>query len=305
MSPDIDIESIREEIESIQGSSVEPIHKGYSGDKKFLVHTKNDKELLLKIFDLNEYDRKHDEFNLLRQMEKLGVNGSKPVEIGKLSTAGYMLLTYIDGTDAADELPRYSENEQYAIGMEAGEELRKINQLSAPPGISSWFERKAAKHQRYIRQYRDCGVSVRNDEKIMSFIDRNIGCMEKRPNMFQHDDFHVGNLIVKDKRLSGVIDYNRYDWGDPVHEFLKVGIFSREISVPFSIGQIHGYFQGGEPPEMFWRLYSLYAAMSVFSSVVWTLKAAPDTLREMMEKIEMVLEDHDDFDRMKPGWYQD
>lgn len=305
MSSESDIGSIRAEMESIQECSIEPIHKGYSGDQKFLVRTKDGNHLLLKIFDLNEYGRKHEEFGLMRQMEMLGVNCSKPVEIGKLSTAGYMLFSYIDGMDATDELPSCSESEQYAIGLEAGEELRKINQLPAPSDVPPWFERKAAKHKRYIEQYLSCGVRVKNDDRIMSFIEHNLSCMENRPNRFQHDDFHVGNLIVKDKRLSGVIDFNRYDWGDPVHEFLKLGFFSREISVPFSIGQIHGYFKGGRPPEAFWRLYSVYTAMSVFSSVVWTLKVVPDTLRDMMEKIDMVLEDHHYFDRIQPGWYQD
>ncbi|EPY06294.1 hypothetical protein PAALTS15_16301 [Paenibacillus alvei TS-15] len=106
--------------------------------------------------------------------------------------------------------------------------------------------------------------------------------MRHRPNLFQHDDFHVGNLIIKDNQLSGVIDFNRFDWGDPIHEFLKVGMFSSEVRIPFSIGQIRGYHKDSEPDDLFWRLYSLYLAM---------------------DKIDRVLEDHDYFRLLKPKWY--
>ncbi|MCZ3365579.1 MULTISPECIES: aminoglycoside phosphotransferase family protein [Methanobacterium] len=39
---------------------------------------------------------------------------------------------------------------------------------------------------------------------------------KERPNIFQHDDFHAGNIIINNnKELTGIIDFNRYDWGDP------------------------------------------------------------------------------------------
>ncbi|GIO40779.1 aminoglycoside phosphotransferase family protein [Paenibacillus apis] len=300
---EFDIESIKEEIESIQGCNIIQIHKGYSSDKKYIVHSSEDRKFLLRLFELNEYDQKQNEFSILQQMQRYDVECSRPLEIGKSSTAGYMLVSFIEGHDAMDELPKYSVSEQLNIGFEAGVELRKMHQYIAPNHVSPWFERKVNKHTRYIGQYLTCGVRVRNDEKIISFIDQNIKYMKQRPNVFQHDDFHVGNIVVKNKHLSGIIDFNRYDWGDPIHEFLKVGIFSREISIPFSIGQIKGYFQNEQPGELFWRLYSLYLAMCVFSTVVWTLKVTPETMDQMLDKIYTFLEDHDYFNRIKPNWY--
>jgi aminoglycoside phosphotransferase (APT) family kinase protein len=67
----------------------------------------------------------------------------------------------------------------------------------------------------------------------MEFIEKNERYIKNRPNLFQHDDFHAGNIIVKENRYAGVIDFNRYDWGDPIHEFYKLALFSREVSIPF------------------------------------------------------------------------
>lgn len=127
--------------------------------------------------------------------------------------------------------------------------------------------------------------------------------LKSRPNRFQHDDFHLENIIVRDARYVGVVDFNGYDWGDPIHDFVKIALFARDISIPYSIGQIEGYFNG-RIPEEFWNLYAVYVGMTVFSSVVWTLLAAPHMLDDMLERLTIVLEDHNNFELSKPIWFQ-
>ncbi|WP_163580536.1 aminoglycoside phosphotransferase family protein [Gracilibacillus saliphilus] len=279
------------------------IKKGFSSDEKYLVQN-SDKQLLLRTFELNDIESKKQEFFILERMQDYNVTCSKPISIGEAGNRGYIITSYIEGIDAEDEIQTYSDQEQFNIGLEAGKELRKMHQYAAPSHVSSWYSRKVEKHKNYINAYLACGVKVKNDHKIMNFIEENIYLMKQRPNLFQHDDFHIGNIIVNNKKFAGVIDFNRYDWGDPIHEFLKIGIFSREVSIPFSIGQIKGYLKNNDPDEYFWRLYSLYLAMCVFSTVVWTLKTIPDDINKMLDKVYMFLEDHDYFDRLIPRWYQ-
>lgn len=281
------------------------IKKGFSSDEKFLIKMQDsNNKLLLRVFNLKELEMKKAEYSILERMQDYNVSCSQPISIGEIGNRGYMITSYIEGKDAEDEISKYSDQEQFNIGIEAGKELRKMHQLSAPDYIPSWYSRKVEKHRKYIDAYLACEIEVNNDHKIMNFIDENIQLMKQRPNLFQHDDFHLGNIVVNNKKFVGVIDFNRYDWGDPIHEFLKIGIFSREVSIPFSIGQIRGYFNNEEPDEEFWRLYSLYLAMCVFSTVIWTLKTVPDNINEMLDKVYMLLEDHDYFSRLKPKWYQ-
>lgn len=280
------------------------IQKGFSTDEKYLIHMPGDnRKFLLNVFNLKEWESKEEEYSLLGKMQNFHVTCSRPVEIGKVENRGYMITSYLEGADAEDEISKYSSQVQYTIGYEAGQELKKMHQLSAPVHMLSWKSRKLEKHTKYINTYLSCGTKIKNDHQLMNFIDENSHLMDSRPNVFQHDDFHLGNIIIKDSKFAGVIDFNRHDWGDPIHEFLKVGIFSSEVSIPFSVGQIKGYFSNEEPDDEFWRLYSLYLAMSVFSSVVWTLKTIPDSMDEMLAKIDRVIEDHDYFTRIKPKWY--
>lgn len=109
--------------------------------------------------------------------------------------------------------------------------------------------------------------------------------------------------VRKNESFSGVIDFNRCDWGDPIHEFLKLGHFSSEISIPFSIGQIRGYFNGKDPDVEFWQLYSLHLAISLTSFIAWTKAVNPSEMPRTMNIIERVLEDHDFFEKIVPKWY--
>ena len=280
------------------------IKKGFSSDEKYVIHTNENHKLFLRIFNQEDLGSKKKEYYILEKMRDLNVHCSRPVSINEMENWGYLITTYLEGKDAEDEIPKHTINEQFNIGFEAGKELRKIHQYAAPNNISSWYLRKVKKHNKYMKDYLACGVQIKDDQKIINFIENNIHLMKHRPNLFQHDDFHPANIIVNNKKFAGVIDFNRFDWGDPYHEFLKIGIFNREVSVPYSIGQIRGYFNNEDPDEYFWRLYSLYLAMCVFSTVIWSLKNVPDSLNDMLEKVYLFLDDHDYFNQIKPKWYE-
>ncbi|HEY3250627.1 MAG TPA: aminoglycoside phosphotransferase family protein, partial [Ignavibacteria bacterium] len=266
----------------------------------------NEQTYLLRTFDIKYFNTKKNEYDALLKMKELDVKCSRPLDLGNIKNhqIGYMLLSYIEGNAAEEELPLYSEEEQYSIGLEAGRELSKMHQYKTPPLIPSYYVRKTAKHKFNMNEYYDTEVKVKDDHKIISFIEENIGLIKGRPDVFQHDDFHVGNIIVSNKKLSGIIDFNRIDWGDPVHEFMKTGFFSAAVSVPFSIGQVRGYYNHVEPDVNFWKLYSLYVAMCVFASVVWIRRTRPEETGQMIEKIYKVLDDHDYFEQIIPKWYE-
>ena len=280
------------------------IVKGYSGDRLYIGEMDGHRRLL-RIFDAEQQEGKRLEFGMLQALSELGIRCSRPLQIGVLEEqdVGFMLLSYIDGEDASEVLPRLSPDAQYAAGLESGRELRRMHQLEASADWPDWQAAKSAKHQRYIEQYRSCGVQFPADEAVVAFIDRHLDAMQGRPNRFQHDDYHPSNLILREGRFAGVIDIGRFDWGDPVHEFLKLGLFTVETSIPFAIGQIRGYHDGRDPNEAFWELYALYMAMALISSIVWVVRFHPQELDEMLLRVNRVIHDHQNFELHQPSWY--
>ncbi|HFK1720627.1 TPA: aminoglycoside phosphotransferase family protein [Bacillus cereus] len=286
-------------------ANIEEISKGFSPDKKYVITNANNEKYLFRTGDIKEYERKKIEFQILNEMVKRNVQAQRPIEIGILEEEGvcYSIFSYLEGEDAKRLLSTYSPKEQYDIGIEAGKDLVKMHTLEAPKNILPWYERAMKKHRKYLEAYKTCGIKIENDDKIIKFIDENEMYVKDRTNRFQHDDFHLENIIVRDGKYVGVVDFNGYDWGDPLHDFVKIALFARDISIPYSIGQIEGYFNE-RIPEEFWKLYAVYVGMTVFSSVVWTLRAAPHMLDDTLERLHIVLEDHKNFELSKPIWFQ-
>lgn len=301
------ITEVREHIPLLRkATAVSKIHKGFSYDGKYLVFEGGDNPVyVLRTAALNRTERKRREFEAVGRIYGLGVRTSEPVEFGTIEVLDlcYMVMRYVEGEDASERLPLMTADEQYSIGVEAGRELFKMHEIEAPGNMEAWSIRKIAKHNRHLAEYQRCGVKLPSEEAIIAFIEGQLPLLEGRPNRFQHDDFHPGNLLVQGSSYRAAIDFNRYDWGDPYHDFLKIAYFSREVSIPFSIGQIDGYFNGKIPGD-FWNLYALYAAMTTFGTITWTLQVVPAQIDSMMARIRLVLNDHKNFESAVPLWYK-
>lgn len=302
LSADI-IKKLKEDKNYLRNSTVDKLAKGWSNDEKY--HFKSDScGYLITIFKLEHYNHKLKQFEILKKMVALGVKVPKPVEIFRDSNFGYMVVFYIDGIDAEAALKELNEETQYTIGLQAGKQLKLMHQIQAPLELESWYDRKKKKHSKYLEAYKKLRIKLRHEKKLEDFIDKNIELMIGRPNLFQHDDFHVGNIILKNENVAGIIDFDLMDWGDPIHEFVKIGTISRKTSIPFCIGQIHGYLGNSEPDELFWKLYSLYHCMAVISTVVWVQRFHPNRLDEAMEGVNELLNDHNYFEDIQPKWYK-
>lgn len=299
------IQTITEKVKLLKNTTkIEELKKGYSPDKKYIFYC-NDEKLLVQIGDIEGYEKKKQEFQILKEMQQLNVQAPQPIDIGVITERDYCynIYSYIDGEDAKEVMDTLSEDEQFIIGLDAGTQLTRMHQYKAPSTIETWYSRAMQKHYRYLDAYKSSGIKIKDENKIIDFIENNKHYIKNRPNHFQHDDFHLENIIVKDKQYAGVIDFNNYDWGDPLHDFVKLALFQREISVPFSIGQIEGYFKNNVPTD-FWKVYCIYVGMVIFSSIIWSLRYAPTLLDEMLARLNNVIDDHKCFELLKPQWYE-
>ncbi|TYS55881.1 phosphotransferase [Sutcliffiella horikoshii] len=287
-----------------EANSIQKLTKGFSNDQKFVI----DEKYLIRLFPIEDTNQRRREFETINKLSLLSDFVPEAIEFGEQETLGlaYMVLTYLPGKDGEEALRNLTEREQYLVGFQAGNELKKLHEYAAPKGTEPWNIHKKRKSDRYIEELKlledlDTGVI----SKVINYIKSNEYLMEGRPNRFQHDDFHPCNLIVKGKEFNGFIDFQRMDWGDPIHDLQKLGFFGIKVSVPFSIGAIDGYNAGEKISEEFWKLFALYSAMHVVSSFVWGKKMG-DEQYELLSRYAMdVMRDHDDFRERIPRWYKD
>lgn len=278
----------------------EPINKGWSDDKKYCVTDENGTRYLLRVSDIAEYDRKQDEFNRMKQVASLGVPMCRPVAFGICEDGVYSIQSWIDGEDAEQVMSDYSDTEQYVFGLEAGRILRKIHSIPAPAAQEDWEIRFNRKMDLKIRKYGECPIKHENGQAFIDYINENRHLLRGRPQVYQHGDYHIGNMMIDRNRLH-IIDFNRSDYGDPWEEYNRI-VWCAQKSPLFASGMVNGYFDDHVPPE-FWKLLALYISSNILSSLYWAVPFGQDEVNTMQNQARDVLSWYDNMRNPVPTWY--
>lgn len=153
-------------------------------------------------------------FEILQQVAALGISMCRPVEFGDCSEGFYTLYTWIDGKDAEGVIPLMSRAEQYALGLQAGIILKQIHTIPVPATLESCHTCFGRKTDYKIRTYQECGVCFTGDNRVIDYLNDNQALFKGRPQTFQHGDYHIGNMMMKNGKLV-IINFDRYDFGGP------------------------------------------------------------------------------------------
>ncbi len=279
----------------------ESITKGWSSDKKYCVTNECGTKYLLRISDTALHDKKLAEFNFMKQVASLGVPMCKPIEFGICEDGVYSIQSWIDGEDAEEVMPCYSDSEQYTFGLEAGRILRKIHSIPAPADAEDWETRFNRKIDRKIKTYGECPLKYENGQVFIDYINENRHLLKNRPQVYQHGDYHIGNMMIdRDGKLC-VIDFNRSDFGDPWEEFNRI-VWCAQASPHFATGMVDGYFNNNVPLE-FWKLLALYIASNTLSSLYWAIPFGEAEVNVMVNQAAEVLLWYDNMKNPVPTWY--
>ncbi|WP_309505717.1 aminoglycoside phosphotransferase family protein [Thermaerobacillus caldiproteolyticus] len=180
---------------------------------------------------------------------------------------------------------------------------KRVKGFSAPLGYPSWYSIKKKKSDKYLKELKKINLDENIKETLETYIKKNETLMKGRPSKFQHDDFHPSNILINNKSFSGIIDFQRMDWGDPIHDLHKLGFFSKQVSIEFTKGIIDGYHENQVLNESFWELYALYSAMHIVSALVWGMGRSREQYEVLLKYSLDVIKDHDNFNCVIPKWY--
>ena len=286
---------------------IEPICKGVSLNK-YYVETADGKRLLLDIDDISEYERRKIVFDNMNLAAAQGVPMCSPVDLGVCNDGKniYQLMTWCEGKDLDQELPKLSEANQYMLGIKAGEILRRLHSVPAPDGLENWYVKY---HDIYVgRMYLaiEFCSEVENYKEILWYFGNNKHLLKHRPQSLRHGDYHTGNLMVTDNLDLYVIDWNLMEYGnnyaDPWEEFNR--ICHQDLLPHYTTGLIRGYF-GGEPPSEFWNLLALYVSATSLMLVSWAfyIVKEKECQEGCVQTVKNVLNWFDNMKNPVPTWY--
>lgn len=298
----IQIPGERKDMTNVTFISKELVDKGWSGDKKYCVTSEDGTKYLFRVTPEPGGEKCREMFLLQKRVWELGISVCRPIDCGTCDEGVYTLQSWIDGEDAEQAIPYLADSQQYALGLDAGRILKKIHTIPAPENQRDWESRFNAKMDSKIKMYLECPIKYEGGEAFIEYMNNNRRLLKNRPQSFQHGDYHIGNMMVErsGNRLV-VIDFDRFDFGDPWEEFNRI-VWSAQASPLFASGMVNGYFDGEVPME-FWQLLALYIASNTLSSLPWAIPFGDEEIQTMLQQGREVLEWYDNMQNVIPSWY--
>ncbi len=279
----------------------EIINKGWSSDKKYCATGTDGKKYLLRVSDIKEYERKKSEFELMQKIASLGVPMCLPLEFGTFDGEVYSVQSFIDGDDAENVVPTFDKEKQYEYGFKSGKILKTIHSVPAPDNAPDWERRFNSKIDKKINLYQDCPLKYENGELFINFIEKNRHLLKNRPQVYQHGDYHIGNMMIDSCGMLYIIDFNRSDYGDPWEEFNRI-VWCAQKTPYFASGMVDGYFDKKVPIE-FWKLLALYISSNTLSSLPWAIPFGEGEIKTMTNQAREVLSWYSSMQKYIPSWY--
>ena len=295
----MDMQSVLEKLNCTQ---VSPLTKGWSRDKKFLIRTVSGKRYLLRISDAALYEKKKEQFALLKKLESLGISCSLPVDFGVFGDGSvYMILTYLEGNDGKEALSGANDATAYRLGTEAGKVLKQLHGVPIPKQEKSWWERYKEKMPRKIDALINCAYTLPKQALILEYYRDNCCLMENRPLTFTHGDYHLGNMIAYGGKIS-IIDFDKAGAADPYDDF-KPFCWNVMESEYFETGLINGYFDD-HVPEDFFTILKFYTAESLVSHLPWSMGFGQKEIETALTVADHQMRWYGGFFLDVPTWYK-
>ncbi|MBS0745820.1 phosphotransferase [Streptococcus suis] len=281
--------------------SRQPLTKGWSTDQKYKVQLEDGRLGLLRIAERPAYEAKQLEFQLVENLFGLGLPVAEPLSFWADDLSVYTLYEWMEGQDMNDLATSLSEQTLYELGCQSGKFLRTLHALPIDQSLRDWNSFYQAKIDNKLAAYQAASHSYPNGQAMIAFVQANRHLLEGRPIAYHHGDFHTGNFLRgQDGRLK-ILDFDRYDIGDPWEEFNRL-IFTADLSPAFARGQVDVYFDGAIPEE-FWKLMALYVTVNNLGALSWAEQVDSEQIPLMKLQAQKISEWYEYFNHHLPKWY--
>lgn len=279
---------------------VEPLEKGWSNDKKYIIYTNDNKKLLLRISVISKFDEKLKESEIIRTISRVCDNTPKFIDLKISGNKILQLYTFIEGEDALESIDKYSKEEQYKLGIEAGKTLKKIHETEKITDAERIIEMQKERIIERTKAYENSRYYSYEDQGLIKYIKENIEILDSAKIALCHGDYHLGNMIINNNNIY-IIDFNRFNYEDIYKDFIPMCVFSREESIEFAKGQLKGYFEGCIPAD-FWKRLKLFLAYLSLYSILWAENFSNKEVEAMIKRKKMVYNDFRESSFDSPCW---
>ncbi|MFF7453367.1 phosphotransferase family protein [Kitasatospora sp. NPDC008115] len=211
------------------------------------------------------------------------LDGRLPVPTPALHDAGeyengwrYVLMSRLRGVELAPAWAGLTARDRERITTGAGEALAALHALDPGPltdvlGPGDWGAFTDRRRAAAVARQRERGLPEAWLERIPGFLDA--AAPPREPGrVLLHTEFMRRHLLLDRTggRLSGLFDFEPAMIGDPVYDFVGVGVFVTRAEPGLMARFAAGYGRAVDP-----RTAMAYTLLHVYSNLPWYLREVP------------------------------
>lgn len=201
--------------------------------------------------------RQEKEFSLYEFLAQQNLSFCTPKVIYKSRRLN--IMTFLSGTAISyDDYLKLSPIEKENLAMDEAKFLRELHRIEIDTSNPLFYSSVEDKYQRYLQDYSDLSGILKDSNALSAPLQRKIDLIYSNlfsnKEMFQyeyclvHNDFSSENMIFRNNRLYGVIDFGDYVAGDPDNDFLCILDNSKD-DFGKDFGRRVLYYYGHASPE--------------------------------------------------------
>ena len=281
------------------------ITAGDSTDRKFYVKNCDRERFFLRIADRSAYDRKKNEYEYMKTVRSFGIPVPDPVGFGICNRGRslYLQTRWIYGVPGPLKLTEVDRFYQYYFGTEAGLFLKYVHHCKIPPRRNCWAQQQAVRIGRIMEFYQSCRHKIPYDRKLFDLILRCQPLMADRPQVLLHGDFKNENIIMSYEYSLNLIDFDSWQYGDPMFDLANVLTSIHKFSHPYALGILDCYF-AFRVTDLEMQLITCYAVLNLLEKLIAVQKEADETIGLILEEARTLMRDFQGFKRIDPVWYK-
>lgn len=200
-------------------------------------------DMLIRIPTAKEYAEKVTiEQKLLPQLAKhLSINIPKPIKLGQPSKTypyHFSIYKWLEGESVNLLILTEKEKEQLAFDLAKFlKELQAINEVEGPePGHHNWWRGDhISVYDKGAREQFAELANIIDSKKALDLWERACATKWSKQSVWVHGDMAIGNMLVKNCKLVGIIDFGCTAGGDPACDLVIAWTYfsgkSREIFI--------------------------------------------------------------------------
>lgn len=221
-----------------------------------------------------------DEFKLLQRLRSTGVAAPTPYYLdqsGEIFSTPYVVLEYIDGK------PEFAPSAADDLIPQLATQLARIHAVDCSKLDLFFLPSQAHRCAEKLRGRPSRRDESEDEARIRGTLEAIWPLPQRNPSVLLHGDFWPGNILWKDGRIAGVVDWEDAAVGDPLSDVANSRI---EILWAFGIDAMHRFTSAYQSTATvdwtdlpYWDLCAALRSVSQFGE--W---AADDMAAQTMRK---------------------